>query len=393
MKKTITTLVIIGLLVSSAFALPNAYTLRERTIETDYELNKFNEVPEIPEIQLNSKGEIVNVFGQIPMENPLDHLEKEEVPPLEREASKEKEHEEKPSEAPASATAQNAATTLASTASTQEATPTQATVTTNQPKEEPKPEPKPEPNEPISPVLANYSMDQVGIYHNGQGAVTVTFPNAPAIRLRVLVEKGGERAAYNLHDGTKTADAVATFPLNMGNGTYVVRIMENTEGNSYREVYRKEVKLDVQKHAEFLNSVQEINWKTSDPAIQHASRLTAGMSNDMDKVRAVYNYVSKNISYDHDKVSQINHFYLPNINDTFSTKKGICYDYASLTAAMLRSQGIPTRLVKGYAPGIDVYHAWNEVYIASQDRWITIDATVGGEMIKNSSGYTVHHRI
>ena len=32
-------------------------------------------------------------------------------------------------------------------------------------------------------------------------------------------------------------------------------------------------------------------------------------------------------------------------------------------AAMLRAQKIPVRLVMGYVEGLDVYHAWNEIFI------------------------------
>lgn len=259
---------------------------------------------------------------------------------------------------------------------------------------------------PRSPNVPSYSMDSIGIYHNDEGAVTVVYPNAPQKRLRVLVEKGGERSAYNLHDGTTTGNAVATYPLQRGEGTYLVRIMENTEGNSYREVYRQEVTFkSQQKHGVYLNSIQEINWSTSDPAIQKASQLTAGVSSDREKVRAIYNHVVRNVKYDHDKVNQLNIFYLPNINDTFSTNKGICYDYASLFAAMLRSQGIPTRMVKGYSDAVgngEVYHAWNEVYLAGEDRWVIIDTTHDAsrvqaghsvDMIKGSGGFSVTHRL
>ena len=41
--------------------------------------------------------------------------------------------------------------------------------------------------------------------------------------------------------------------------------------------------------------------------------------------------------------------------------KGICFDYAAVMAAMLRSQNIPCKLVVGFAG--KVYHAWINVYI------------------------------
>ena len=39
---------------------------------------------------------------------------------------------------------------------------------------------------------------------------------------------------------------------------------------------------------------------------------------------------------------------LPSVDETLKTKKGICFDYAALMTAMLRSQGIPTKLEIGY---------------------------------------------
>ena len=52
-------------------------------------------------------------------------------------------------------------------------------------------------------------------------------------------------------------------------------------------------------------------------------------------------------------------------------RKGICFDYASLAAAMLRSQGIPTKLVFGYVAPDDLYHAWNMFY-TEEKGWVTV---------------------
>ena len=40
---------------------------------------------------------------------------------------------------------------------------------------------------------------------------------------------------------------------------------------------------------------------------------------------------------------------------------GICFDYASLMTALLRSQHIPTKLEVGYSG--EAYHAWISVYL------------------------------
>ena len=68
-----------------------------------------------------------------------------------------------------------------------------------------------------------------------------------------------------------------------------------------------------------------------------------------------------NISYDYDKINNIPTGYLPNVDQILEEKTGICFDYASVMATMLRSQRIPTRLEIGYAG--ENYHAWISTYI------------------------------
>ena len=75
--------------------------------------------------------------------------------------------------------------------------------------------------------------------------------------------------------------------------------------------------------------------------------------------------MTSRLSYDYDKAGAVlaggMSGYLPDIDEAFETKKGICFDYAALMTAMLRAQGIPSQLVIGYAG--EVYHAWINVYI------------------------------
>ena len=53
--------------------------------------------------------------------------------------------------------------------------------------------------------------------------------------------------------------------------------------------------------------------------------------------------------------------------DVLQAKKGICFDYAALMTAMLRSQGIPSKLVVGYAG--TTYHAWISVW-TEENGWV-----------------------
>ena len=80
--------------------------------------------------------------------------------------------------------------------------------------------------------------------------------------------------------------------------------------------------------------------------------------------------------YDNAKAEQLSgkSGYIPNPDETLPTQKGICFDYASLGAAMLRSLGIPCQVITGYVSPDDVYHAWNMVYIDGE--WISVEISI-----------------
>ena len=80
-----------------------------------------------------------------------------------------------------------------------------------------------------------------------------------------------------------------------------------------------------------------------------------------------YNYVVKNISYDSKKASSVTSGYLPVLDNVLKEKKGICFDYASLMTGMLRSQGVPCKMIFGYAGS--AYHAWISVWTESSG-WV-----------------------
>jgi len=179
------------------------------------------------------------------------------------------------------------------------------------------------------------------------------------------------------------------FPLQLGNGEYTVRLMENTTGNKYKEITRTTVELSLEDSNEvFLNSIQDINWTQNAELISKTASLTQKMTSDEEKVRAIYNYITKNYKYDYEKAKTVQSGYFPDVNEIYQQQKGICYDFAAVFAAMSRSAGIPTKLIKGYSANTgDVYHAWNEVYVNNQ--WKVIDTTVDAAIIKASKKTTL----
>ena len=75
----------------------------------------------------------------------------------------------------------------------------------------------------------------------------------------------------------------------------------------------------------------------------------------------------KNITYDHELAATVQSGYLPVLDTVLAKRSGICFDYASLMTGMLRSQGIPSKLVVGYAG--TAYHAWISVW-SEETGWV-----------------------
>lgn len=115
-----------------------------------------------------------------------------------------------------------------------------------------------------------------------------------------------------------------------------------------------------------------------------ALEITKDAATDQEKLFAIYDWITRNISYDVDTYTQIvkQKKILPNPLDLISTSNtlkrriAVAEGYSLLTAALLRAVNIPTVVVIGYAlkdgtaQGV---HTWNEAYL--DDRWINLDTT------------------
>jgi transglutaminase-like putative cysteine protease len=117
----------------------------------------------------------------------------------------------------------------------------------------------------------------------------------------------------------------------------------------------------------FLYPNQYVNFNKDSKAVKKAAELDVNMETTLDTIQAIYNYVITNVEYDYEKAENVQSGYLPVVDDTLETGKGICFDYAALMTAMLRSRGIPSKLVIGYTS--DIYHSWISVYTKEQG-WI-----------------------
>nr|WP_307992635.1 transglutaminase-like domain-containing protein [uncultured Niameybacter sp.] len=225
-----------------------------------------------------------------------------------------------------------------------------------------------------TPILFNETALDLGI-------IRVTYTGKEEIKLKVMIEKveGKEKYTYDLLLRNKAE----SFPLQMGNGTYKISVLKNVKGTSYALVDAKTVVLNLKDEKNvYLTSIQNINWSSTSKPVQKAVDLVDKTKNVEEKAKILYRHVIYEYTYDYDKLATLAADYLPNIDVTYDEKTGICYDFSSLYAAMLRSQQIPTKLVKGYSENAKGYHAWNEVYDEQLKEWVIVDTTYDLQVIK-----------
>lgn len=170
---------------------------------------------------------------------------------------------------------------------------------------------------------------------------------------------GPDQITYTYDLKTKDFE---TFPLSSGSGTYHLTVYENITGKQYATVFSLDLEPTITNtFGPYLYPNQYVKFTKDSEAVKLAASLSASADDDLDVISAVYTYVTTHVTYDYDKAQNVQSGYLPDIDETLASGKGICLDYASLMVSMLRSQSIPTRMEVGYAG--QAYHAWLSSYI------------------------------
>ena len=155
---------------------------------------------------------------------------------------------------------------------------------------------------------------------------------------------------------------------------------------------------------------QDVNFHNADSIAEHyadhslkdhkalAILLTKDLSTDVEKFRAIFKWITENISYDipsyiesvqmekklRYKKTRLERwrekFYNTITKRIIREKTAICYGYASLLTSMSDHAGIPCKTISGYGRGWgssigtgSVNHAWNAVKL--QGRWFLCDPT------------------
>ena len=201
--------------------------------------------------------------------------------------------------------------------------------------------------------------------NTSDGYIMIKCDNGTDKKKKVLIQgPSGVKYTYNLNKKGE----FETFNFSDGNGKYNIGVYENVSGTKCSTLFTKTVDVQMEDpFAPFLCSNQYVNYTPESTTVKKAAALTAGTTDELKKVQAVYHYVINNVTYDTEKAQTVQSGYLPDVDEILETKKGICFDYAALMAAMLRSQNIPTKLVVGYTG--TAYHAWISTY-TTESGWV-----------------------
>jgi transglutaminase-like putative cysteine protease len=201
------------------------------------------------------------------------------------------------------------------------------------------------------------------------------------------------------------------YPLTGDDGTYTLTLYESVDASKdqYVMAYSKDISVTLDdEFLPFLYPNVYVDFDKDTKAVSKAVELATGASDDLDVITNVYDYVIENVKYDDEKAANVSANYVPDVDDTLSTNKGICFDYAALMTCMLRSQSIPTKLEVGYAG--DLYHAWISCYVDEVgwvdniiqfdgESWSIMDPTLAAsnsssdvkEYMEDSSKYVVKY--
>lgn len=126
-----------------------------------------------------------------------------------------------------------------------------------------------------------------------------------------------------------------------------------------------------------LTNGQATLWDTA--TVELADEICADCDTDKEKVKAIYEWMIHNFEYDYECEPIVQYF---NVRKTLSARKGICYDFSHLFAALCRSQNIPCSVVDGdKRENVQYHHTWNRVYFNGS--WWNVDITFDTIQIQN----------
>lgn len=208
------------------------------------------------------------------------------------------------------------------------------------------------------------TLDTTG-YANGLYSIRVTFSNNKRLALMFYVNDGKTYlcSAENMTKSELTAFKTRrnTIDALLAKKNLTPDNCTDTSNLSYPHCDRYGDNSDTQKWMSLSFEITKPEWS------------------DARKAFAIHEWRCENLAYDFYKVNVLGRpraFYYNDFSgtyDTWTTKIGVCHDFANIFATMCRAQDIPCNTVDNRT------HTWNLVYVNGS--WVEVDMTVD---IKNA---------
>lgn len=225
---------------------------------------------------------------------------------------------------------------------------------------------------PPGPSLRTDGKLQVDASNSAQGYILAALQKANKHKMKLRVAKDQQTLTYDLNGQGE----FEVFPLQLGSGKYEITLYENVSGKNYANAGKITISVEMpDAEACFLYPNQYVHYTIESEAVGKADALCAGKS-AKDAYEAVCGFMSGSFVYDYVKAVTIKAGVLPDIDGSYSKKMGVCQDLSAIMCCMLRTQGLPARLMIGYADAN--YHAWVTVKLDGKEYFFDPTAAVNG---------------
>ncbi len=236
------------------------------------------------------------------------------------------------------------------------------------------------PAEPSKSVKKDGSLC-VDLSNASQGYFLASISKASKTRFKLRVEKGKETLTYDLNGDCR----YEVFPFQLGDGKYEISLYKNVSGKKYSSAGKITVKVELdEEQVCFYYPNQYVCYTPETEPVGMADKLCDGKT-EVESYEEVCGFIAKGFVYDYIKAATIKAGMLPDIDGCYLKRMGVCQDLSAVMCCMLRSQGIPARLMIGYAD--KNYHAWVEATFSGKDYFF--DPTVAVNGIGKVAEYTV----
>lgn len=202
-------------------------------------------------------------------------------------------------------------------------------------------------------------------------------PYAKKVGFKILKDGEERHIKFPIENGIINCKVYLPF----GSGDYKISVLindRNRDEKAYYEYSNFNVNNKDKRNMRFLVPGEYIE-SDSKEIITLANKITELCSSDMEKTKAIHDWVASNVAYDTEA------YYSGNLHnygaiETMNEKKAVCNGYANLTAALNRAVGIKAKYVSGTAKNNmnnnsdkGIPHGWNETFV--DNKWIIQDVT------------------